>query len=318
MSADNAGVFAPTLLLKELRVSVYWPFPVMGPWGIPASEPELHEGDYVIITGALVEDSGHLHVDDWTKATSANWSDKCWDEHYRGHGGWLEIHPLNALRRVTAPLVRKHSQVVQVCYGDPYKTPFIFDGYLTPVPSDPPPGYSLRYREIIDNRFTDMSKVLVHLVEINPQEPAKLHVKVDTHETFKAVYLLWWEEGSPPRPTPVSNVQTLTFASAVTPEPRAGRLQAYTVTVTNAATGAPVPQATVTLHNFDNSGNKLTNTATTTANGKVVFNVVLKRKTIVVTGQGPGAPLHESQSVSPTLTIQKIGYNTRNVTLPED
>ena len=108
---------------------VYWPFEVMKPVGIKDTEPALQEGDYVIITGALIEDTGHLHFDDPPSAD--NLKNKCWHDHYRGHGGWLEIHPLDAIRRVKAPMIRKHPIVAQVCKSD--HTPSIFDAYLTPV-----------------------------------------------------------------------------------------------------------------------------------------------------------------------------------------
>src|SRR6266496_18435 len=181
-----------------------WPFNPMRPFGQALSPPQ--GGDYVIITGALIEDNSHLGEFNEATATPDDRRHKCWNEQYRGHGGWLEIHPLDAIRRVEkekAPLVRKHPAIVQVCPGTGTK----YDQYLTPLPPEPPTKYSMvRYREIIDERFTDMSKVQLDRASISQYEPAKLHVEVNATGTFNAVYLLWWEEGSSPRPTPAPRV----------------------------------------------------------------------------------------------------------------
>ena len=193
---------------------VFWPFTVMKPFGIAANEPELQEGDYVIITGALVEDSAHLHLAGDETPDAEYWRHKCWFDTYTGHGGWLEIHPLDSIRRVPKsqePTVRITPRVFQVCRKDFGSTPLSKDVYLVPIPSAPPSANSvLRFREIIDERFTDMSTIDQHIVEISPYEPAALHVFVSVKTLngrdeghFKAVYLLWWEEGNTPRPTAV-------------------------------------------------------------------------------------------------------------------
>jgi hypothetical protein len=197
---------------------VFWPFPVMKPFGIGPNEPGLQEDDYVIITGALVQDSAHLH--EQPPHTSHYWRSGCWDDKYKGQGGWLEIHPVDSIRRVPAgraPAVRKHPQLIQVCdsTGGGGNTATAIDWHLTPIPSTPPSDYHvLRFREIIDDRFTDMSKVALHTIEVDPYAPAKLRVRValapNVYGRFKAVYLMWWEQGGTPRPTPLPTPQTPT------------------------------------------------------------------------------------------------------------
>jgi len=112
------------------------------------------------------------------------------------------------------------------------------------------------------------------------------------------------------------------FAVAVIPPPQAGTQQAYTVTVTDIATGAPVPQADVTLHNFAVNGNPLTvGPLQTNSRGQVTFNVELHFKIVIkiITGNKEG-PLHEHERVfvSPTLTIALVGFNTLTLILLTD
>ena len=69
---------------------------------------------------------------------------------------------------------------------------------VPPEPELPPTDFSqLRFREIIDDRFTDMPALIQHTVEIDTCDPTKLHLQlaVGPQGHFKAVYLVWWEEG---------------------------------------------------------------------------------------------------------------------------
>jgi hypothetical protein len=109
------------------------------------------------------------------------------------------------------------------------------------------------------------------------------------------------------------------FSVNVTPAPQEGTQQLYTVAVTDMATGVPVPQASVTLHNFDASGNALTvGPLLTNGNGQATLNVVLRSKKVVkiVTGN-PDGPVHDRETiyVSPTLTVTKAGFKALTVTL---
>jgi hypothetical protein len=202
---------------ENKRGDVYWPFPVMEPWnytGAGSTESQLQEGDYVIITGALIEDSAHLHVEGDEALDASYLMHKCWNDTYPGHGGWLEIHPLDSIRRIPKnqePTVRVTPRLLQVCRRDFIGTGAWKDVYLTTEPANPPSAnWVLKYREMIDNRFTDMSTIDQHIVEISPYDPTKLHVIVSIRDSigsfeghFSAVYLLWWEETNEPRPSPV-------------------------------------------------------------------------------------------------------------------
>jgi hypothetical protein len=177
---------------------IVWPFDVQRPFNLTS---DLQADDYVILSGALVEDSGHLHED--TPHTPEYWRSTCWDDHYKSHGGWLEIHPLDSIRRVPPPLVRKHPQVLQVCDNGRGQTPTAVDMDIPAQPPAPPTDYSqLRFREIVDDRFTDIATVNTHVVEVDPCDPTQLHVqvKINAQGHFKAVYLVWWQEESTKRP----------------------------------------------------------------------------------------------------------------------
>jgi hypothetical protein len=183
------------------RPDVFWPFQVTKPFGIPA---DLQEGDYVILTGALVQDSAHQHEN--PPHTDKYWVDGCWESHYKGQGGWLEIHPVDSVRQVAkqqAPLVRKQPRMIQVCNDNSGQMPGSLDMDVPPDPELPPTDFSqLRFREIIDDRFSNMSSLIQHTVEVDTCDPTKLHLRlaVGPQGHFKAVYLVWWEEGQTKRP----------------------------------------------------------------------------------------------------------------------
>jgi len=234
---------------------VFWPFNPMSPQD---SGSELAAGDYVIITGALVEDSGHLHPGDdpdegggcsawlWYMGKCEDetpypsqefWHNRCWHKNVPGHGGWLEIHPMDSLRRVDGPRMlvrnpatssyaavplRKYSQVFDVCSLDDDRTtrqgferlqvPTVPKSDVAPTP-DPleslarnDPNAVIRYQETIDTRFTDMSTVEEHTVAISRCDPTKLDVrtnlKLGWNGHFMAVYQVWWAISDQPRPTP--------------------------------------------------------------------------------------------------------------------
>jgi hypothetical protein len=105
--------------------------------------------------------------------------------------------------------------------------------------------------------------------------------------------------------------------ATVAPAPQAGTQRVYTVTVTNAATGAPVDQADVTLHNFTTTGTAVTvGPLKTSVSGQVTFNVALRPKISYKV-----IPVdHERVRIfaSPTLTVSKAGFNAVNLTLLED
>jgi hypothetical protein len=130
----------------------------------------------------------------------------------------MELHPVDSIRGVPEaqqPRPRKEPILVQAC-GAPGIHELVTerDEYLRPIRavageinSTPPSANSVvRFQEIIDNRFTDMSTVGIHAVTIAPDQ-LSLHVHVRLASPaeighFSAVYLVWWEELSTPRPVP--------------------------------------------------------------------------------------------------------------------
>lgn len=67
-------------------------------WPFDPDDPEptgstLKAGDYVEMTGALYQDHSH----------DGGVPDNCWGQIFHNHDGWLEIHPVDSLRRVPAP-----------------------------------------------------------------------------------------------------------------------------------------------------------------------------------------------------------------------
>lgn len=105
--------------------------------------------------------------------------------------------------------------------------------------------------------------------------------------------------------------------AVVSPTPQAGTSHAYTVTVTNAATGTPVNQANVTLANFTTRG--IAETAgplQTDTSGRATFNVALRPKIMYRVD-----PIDHDRTrvfISPTLTVSKDGFDMISLTLLED
>jgi hypothetical protein len=78
---------------------------------------------------------------------------------------------------------------------------------VKPVPEQPPtPTATLKFVELIDGRFTDMTNVDEHTVQVvhadNGKRELLVHVKLHSSGTFsghgragrfKASYLVWWE-----------------------------------------------------------------------------------------------------------------------------
>jgi hypothetical protein len=109
------------------------------------------------------------------------------------------------------------------------------------------------------------------------------------------------------------------FAVAVTPHPQPGPALAYMAKVTDAATHAAVPHANVTLHNFAANGDSIIDGPhQTNANGQVMFNADLHPRIVPIPGKG--VPREEGSDdthvrISPTLTVELIGFNPQTVTL---
>jgi hypothetical protein len=174
-----------------------WPFnPLQGVVAAP-SLGDLAAGDYVIVSGTLWQDTAHaplLPVDSTSKIR------RCFEDRFKGHGGWLEIHPVDAVRRVEredAPKPRKHAVGMAAC--NPHQPSF---NTLLRHPEPPPsPAYSLRFQVVVDPRFTSTNAT--HSEEVlQGCEPPVLHVRADVPGPggYSALYILWWEKTDVERP----------------------------------------------------------------------------------------------------------------------
>jgi hypothetical protein len=150
-----------------------WPFDPFNPDGGPAP---LAVGEYVRVNGALYVDSSH----DGTNVTSL------WEAAMPGHGGWMEIHPVDWLRRVPAPALRK-TPVMAELIGPVGTTKTL--RFSPEVARNS--GQTLRCRELVDGRFTnaDVSKSVV----VSDSSVAVTLTVTQPGGRFKASYIVWWE-----------------------------------------------------------------------------------------------------------------------------
>jgi hypothetical protein len=174
-----------------------WPFdPRKGTSNATGSN--LRAGDYVIVSGILWQDSvhGQESVDESNKELDARRLRQCFDGQFKYHGGWLEIHPVDAIRRVDEPSPRKHAVGLAACY--PHR-PHL-SALLTPPFPPPDITAQLNYKVIVDGRFTSSNAVHTEAVAPNCEPPA-LSVAADLPSpgTFNATYILWWKKSDRPR-----------------------------------------------------------------------------------------------------------------------
>jgi hypothetical protein len=96
-------------------------------------------------------------------------------------------------------------------------------------------------------------------------------------------------------------------------------LQTYTVTVTDAANGSPVPMATVTLRNYVPAGGAAIDVKATDAGGRALFTVSLRSRVtsvVVISSIDTGAERErESVSTPPILTVDAAGFNSIRIVL---
>jgi hypothetical protein len=114
---------------------------------------------------------------------------------------------------------------------------------------------------------------------------------------------------------------------SIFPSPQLGVPHAYTVTVTNAATMAPVPMASLTLHNYNVNGTAVTPapTGTTTMAGQFTFasltlhSTTTRVETTTRWWDNDGHPHLESdwstKTVSPTLSVDAACFNSVSLDL---
>ena len=102
--------------------------------------------------------------------------------------------------------------------------------------------------------------------------------------------------------------------ATVSPAPKAGGQRVYTATVTNSATGTPINQADVTLHNYTASGIAQTvGPLQTNTSGQVTFNVALHPKitfqvTPIITSGSASSSLRPSPSPRRGSTPSASGF----------
>ena len=108
-----------------------------------------------------------------------------------------------------------------------------------------------------------------------------------------------------------------TLRAEVSPTPRANTPLSYTVTVTNSATGTPVPQASVVIHNFTGTGVQNLGPFPTDAMGKTQpFTATLRPR--ISFRVDPVTHERERIFVSPTLTVSADGFTPITLTLLQD
>lgn len=162
-----------------------WPFDPLHPLGVPRSTP-LSPGDYIIVSGTLWEDSGHI-VD----APSTD-SHRCWDSKLQGHGGWLEIHPVDSIRRIDPPNVRRTMHLSAGCSPATAIVDEYFFGDGAPKSTS-----VLKWQRVDDPRFTAGGATLTEVVD--PDCPIALHVHAVPAPGgyFKSLYYVWWDDSAP-------------------------------------------------------------------------------------------------------------------------
>lgn len=98
---------------------------------------------------------------------------------------------------------------------------------------------------------------------------------------------------------------TATLAAAISPTPVRNMQTAYTIHVTDAASGAPVENATVEIVSGSANGSRLARQATTDAAGNAHISIALRDRR-VRTGTGRNATF---ELAPPTLSASKTGFH---------
>jgi hypothetical protein len=162
-----------------------WPYMPENPDG---GATNLQPGTYVRMNGTLWQDASH----------EGSGPLEPWEAAFPGQGGWLEIHPIDWIERVPEPTLRKTPILVQNIFIPP--SSFGQEKIVILRPDRPKlPGEVLRCRELIDDRFT--TKGIQRYITISPQQVAVSVTVAGPDGRFKAVYLVWWEQGSTPDTT---------------------------------------------------------------------------------------------------------------------
>ena len=197
-----------------------WPFnPYKGSANLGLG-PNLQAGDYVIVSGTLWQDNRHgtgLGV--------------CIEDRLKGHGGWLELHPVDAVRRVYTgpplpilpsmpsaddtlkfeddmrkfrlnwlgrpdrPQPRKHVIGYAACFPSSSPDEHTFDHLIDHPDLPPDDTWQLRFEVIVDDRFTTSNAVHTEALDPTCKIPMlNITANVPGPGRFNATYILWWEK----------------------------------------------------------------------------------------------------------------------------
>jgi hypothetical protein len=175
-----------------------WPFPPHFPLIETMDRSDLAADDYVIMSGTLYQDTKHAGDDDIDRHRA------CWDVHNPGHGGWLELHPVDSIRRVDPPSPRTTTELVNVCEPGPFQH---INRILTPRLNrgeTADPDLVLRCQRIVDQRFTPPAPQFLLDESLTSDHPPKLNVTLKTsmHNTAQIHYVIWYEKPDPAHPPP--------------------------------------------------------------------------------------------------------------------
>lgn len=202
-----AGWIARNYCSMDSRFGTFWPYSPENPDDGPDN---LQRGDYVLVKGTLWQDGDHegdveLHF--WNRGPT------------RGHAGWLEMHPIDWIVRVGAPLPgqRKIAVLMAVCTAPSNQDSLVDTGiHIYPDADRYYPAFqissvgnkqaqALKVREIqelVDGRFTDPSSVWKHFA-LNMRDHVEVQVGVrhsgstGQQGRFKGVYTVTWEVPGP-------------------------------------------------------------------------------------------------------------------------
>lgn len=200
-----SGWVAGNYCALDAQFGAFWPFDPPNPDNGPEN---LHRGDYVLMKGTLWQDFEHgLAIKNWDRGPTA------------GHSGHLEMHPIDWILRVGAPLPgqRRTGVLLEVCTIPSNQDSLVETGFqiypdfdkFYPAFQVSSPGnlqaQVLKVREIeelVDGRFTDLGTVWKHFA-LNMRDHVDVQVGVrhsgptGQQGRFKGVYTVTWEVPGP-------------------------------------------------------------------------------------------------------------------------
>jgi hypothetical protein len=183
--AQHGGSIPPGwITVPTIDPASSWPFDPRAPSDEP-SAGEFTPGQYVIISGTLYQDSAHYPLD----------GDRaCWENRFNGYGGWLEIHPVDWIRRLSAerepqPADARETHHVEGCSESGEQTKEAIVSPLRPAPRSDDVLHAL---QILDPRFT-VGSVTPSLCR---PDDKTVRVTVKFEKAFNSIVVLWWASAS--------------------------------------------------------------------------------------------------------------------------